>query len=309
MMLSIGQGILKIIFGKTRHYARITHFIGRLKGEYYFEDYDRVYPDGLRLDRFGSRMEYTRMDLNNFLNHQKFYKFAAQFVNGKVVSDIGCGSGYGCKILNEGGANKVFGTDISESAISYARRKFRRYGRFSIQTCTDLKSYADDSFDVTVCSEVLEHIKEYSTEDIALEELRRITKRDGIIILATPNNELLRAHGFFFAELSSLMERHFHSFVIFENALLEVGLQTDCRSLWQERLATGKTGVTVSENIDLSETVLFNPDLKESDNLLKEGIPAGTYKFKNIDINTRLLHNTYSFVVVIINDEKVRTVV
>ena len=311
MMFSIGQGILKIIYSKTAYYnfVKITHFIGRLTRKYYFEDYDRVYPDDLRLDRFGRRMEYTRADRKSFLNHQKFYKFAAQFVNGKVVSDIGCGSGYGCKILNEGGADKVFGTDASKSVISYARRKFGRYGRFSIQTCTDLKSYADDSFDVTVFSEVLEHTKEYAKEDIALEELRRVTKRDGIIILCTPNSELFRVHGFSFAELSSLMERHFHSFVIFESALIDVGLETDSRSMWQERLATGKTGVIISENINLSETVLFNPDLEESDNLLKEGIPAGTYKLKNIDINTRLLHNTLSFVVVIINDEKVRTVV
>jgi len=168
-----------------------------------------------------------------------------------------------------------------------------------------LKSYADDSFDVTVFSEVLEHLKEYSTEYTALEELGRVTKRDGIIILATPNCELLGEHGFYFPELSSLMERHFHSFVIFENALIEAGLNTACdsRRIWQERLATGKTGVIVSENIDLSETVLWNPELEKSDNLLKEGIPAGTYKLKNIDINTRLLHNTHSFVVVVVNDK------
>jgi len=31
------------------------------------------------------------------LNHLKFYRFAAQFVRGKRVGDIGCGSGYGCR--------------------------------------------------------------------------------------------------------------------------------------------------------------------------------------------------------------------
>lgn len=304
-MLSIGQGILGIIYSKTRFqvYLKITHFIGRLTRKYYFEDYDRVYPDGLRFNRLGRRMKYTRDDRNSYLNHQKFYKFAAQFVNGKVVSDIGCGSGHGCKILNESGADKVFGTDVSKSTISYAKLKFGQYARFSIQTCTDLKLYADDSFDVTVCSEVIEHLKEYSKEDITLEELRRVTKRDGIIILCTPNSELLREHGLSFTELSSLMERHFHSFVIFENALIDVGLETDSRSMWQQRLATGKTGVIISENINLSETVFFELDPAKSDNLLKEGIPAGTYKFKNIDINTLLLHNTLSFVVVIINDK------
>lgn len=294
-MISIGKGILNIIYNK------ITHFIGRLTKKYYFEDYLRVYSDNLAFDRFGRRREYTELDRRIFLNHQKVYKFAAQFVNGKVVCDIGCGGGYGCRILKESGANKVFGTDISKSAISYAKLKFGQYAEYSIQTCTDLKLYADDSFDVTVCSEVLEHIKEYSMEDIALEEIGRVTKCNGIIILGTPNSELLGKHGFSFPELSSLVDRHFHSFVIFENALIP--FNPDSRRKWKERIATGKTGVIVSENIDPSETVSPS-NVEESDILLKEGTPVGAYKLKNIDINTRLLHNTHSFIVVIINDEK-----
>lgn len=292
-----------ITIGRYVHiiYNTITHIIGRLTKKYYFEDYGRVYPDNLVFDRFGRKKEYTEAARRNFLNHQKFYKFTAQFVSGKAVCDIGCGSGYGSKILKDSGASAVYGTDISRTSISYAKAKFGQYVEFSIQTCTNLRLYKDDSFDVTVCSEVLEHIKEYSMEDVALKEIRRVTKNNGLIILGTPNSELLGEHGFSFSELSSLVGRHFDSFVIFENALIP--FDYNLRRKWQERLANNKTGVIVSENINLSETVL-PPNVGECDILLKEGIPVGTYKLKDIDINTELLHNTHSFAVVIINDKE-----
>jgi len=112
VMLSIEDAILNLIYNRTTHFI---HFIGRLKAffpdvwrKHYFEDfiedYDRVYPDRLVFNIFGRRREYSRLDRINYLNHQKFYKFAAQFVKGKVVCDIGCGSGHGCEILKKSGA-------------------------------------------------------------------------------------------------------------------------------------------------------------------------------------------------------------
>jgi len=256
---------------------RINHLFDGLRKEYsvndFNEDYVRVYPNGTVFNTFGEVTEYTEVDRRNFLNHQKFYKFAAQFINGKVVCDIGCGSGYGCRILKESGARKVFGCDASKSAISYARIKLGRYARYSIQSCTDLRLYMDDSFDVTICSEVLEHIKEYSTEGVALKEMRRVTKRNGIIILGTPNSELLGEHGFSFSELSSLVDTHFHSFIIFENALID--FRPDSRKNWEVRLASNETGIIVSENINLSETILHPDfDFEESDILSKVSLPT-----------------------------------
>lgn len=296
-MPSIVEGKMKTVYGK------LTHFIGRLTRKYYFEDFVRVYPDGLAFDEFGRKREFSELERRCFLNHQKVYKFASQFVAGKVVCDVGCGSGYGCKVLKESGAVKVCGSDISKSAISYARREFGKCAEYGIQTCTDLKLYADDSFDVTVCSEVIEHVKEYSMEDSALAEIRRVTRRDGIIVLGTPNTEMCGDHGFSFPELLSLIGRHFQSFVIFENALINHGFVPDSVRAWNERQASGKTGVIVSERISFSETVL-PLEVKECDVLLKKGLPAGVYRLKNIDIDTRLLHNTHSFLAVIVNDHK-----
>lgn len=82
-------------------FENFTHFIGRISGRYYFEDYVRVYPDGLAFNRLRKKRKSTKHDLNNYLNHTKFYRFTAQFVNNKKVADVGCGSGYGSKILKE----------------------------------------------------------------------------------------------------------------------------------------------------------------------------------------------------------------
>ena len=61
----------------------LTHLMGKINRKYYFEDYVRVYPAGLTFNYFGKKRSLTKDDLNNFLNHCKFYRFSAQFVSKK----------------------------------------------------------------------------------------------------------------------------------------------------------------------------------------------------------------------------------
>lgn len=52
-----------------------------------------------------------------------------------------------------------------------------------VDICNMKKSYKDDSFDLIICSHVLEHVD----DDIsAMSELRRILKRDGFLLLLVP---------------------------------------------------------------------------------------------------------------------------
>lgn len=273
----------------------IAHLRGRLSGTYYAEDFVRVYPDGTVYDRDGKPGSASQNDINNYLNHRKFYLFVAQFVKGAAVADIGCGSGYGCAMLKDAGASRVCGADLSEQALGYARERYGDRVEFSMQGITDLREFPDSSFGVTISSEVLEHIKEYGKEDQAVKELKRITRPGGLVILGTPNSELLGKHGFSFEEIDSLMKRHFKLYRIFENALLPSGKS---RRLWEERLAAGRTGVIVTEKINLKETVLLSPEPPE----IKRGIEAGVYNFDELKIDTTLLHNTHSWVVIAVKD-------
>lgn len=290
----------QIKLGKVR-FKRLKHFYAKVSKRYFFEDYLRVYPDNLFIDATGRQFRHTDKNwLNNYLNHRKVYVFASQFVKDREVADIGCGSGYGCEILKEAGASAVHGADISRSSIRYARSRYGGIAEFSVQNVANLKEYPDDAFDVVVSSEVLEHIKEYQQEGKAVQELVRITRDKGLIIVATPNSELTGEHGFFYDEMEALLRRYFSRYRLFENALLPFG---EHRALWEKRCAEGRVGVVVSENIDLSETMKISEEPHE----IKQGIPAGTYPFEHLAIDTTRLHNTHSWIVVAINDKTSRT--
>ncbi|GEM_PF-1308371 len=273
----------------------IGHIYAKLAQKYYFEDYVRVYPQGIIFNRYGIKKKAADSDIKNFKNHSKFYSFAAQFVKGKSVVDIGCGSGYGCQILKRAGAKSVYGTDASSSAIQFAKNHFGKYAHFSIQSITDMRKYSSHTFDITISSEVLEHIKEYSMEHQAIKELQRITKLNGLIIIGTPNNEMIADHGFSYTEIYRLMKNNFTDFIIFENALVPFGR---FKVRWEKRLAKGKIGVVISEKINLNETVLPGGVIPQ----IKTGLKPGRYKFKSYSVNTTLLHNTHSWVIIGINN-------
>ena len=276
-------------------FSLVGHFYAKLAKKYYFEDYVRVYPQGIIFNRYGIKRKASASDVKNFKNHSKFYAFAAQFVKGKSVVDIGCGSGYGCQIIKQAGAKSVYGTDASSSAIQFAKVHFGKYARLSVQSITDMKKYPSHTFDITISSEVLEHVKEYNMEHQAIKELQRVTKLNGLIIIGTPNNEMLADHGFSYIEIHRLIKNNFTDFIIFENALVPFGRS---KVRWEKRLAKGKTGVIVSEKINLNETLLPQDVIPQ----IKTGLKPGRYKFKSYSINTTLLHNTHSWVIIGINN-------
>jgi hypothetical protein len=193
-------------------------------------------------------------------------------------------------MLLAAGARSVRGCDVSKSALAFARSQYPgiRFDRLSV---TALDGWADGTFGLTVCSEVLEHVKEYGVEDVAVAELARAT--DGLVVVTTPNTEMWPDHGFSFDEISSLFGRHFARFEVFENAFVPPRSR---RGLWDARVRDGRVGTVISENIRLDEAVL-----PEADPLVKEGEPAGVRMFAGWRVDTRLLHNTHSWVVLATN--------
>lgn len=116
-------------------------------------------------------------------DHIERYRFASQFVKGKTVLDIACGAGYGSKILAQAGALRVDGVDISEDLIVYAKSNYRVSNlRFLIG---DICSYkADVSYDVIVCFETIEHIRDYNK---SLANLYSLLTNDGLFLISSPN--------------------------------------------------------------------------------------------------------------------------
>jgi len=190
----------------------------------------------------------------------------------------------------------VYGSDISKHSIRFAKSRYGGFAEFTVQRITDIKKYPDDFFDITISNEVLEHIKEYEMEEKAINELKRITQNKGLLIIGTPNREMFSEHGFSFDEINTLFQKNFLQFCIFENALVPFG---NAKSLWERRLSEGKVGVIISEFINLSETILpdgVNPGIKR-------GIKAGRFKFATYSIDTTLLHNTHSWIILAVNNK------
>ncbi|TDJ58098.1 MAG: methyltransferase domain-containing protein, partial [Planctomycetota bacterium] len=96
--------------------------------------------------------------------HLARYALAAELAgDGDVVVDASCGLGYGAAILCEGtGVQRVIGIDISRYAVEYAQASYRSQDRISFRLgdATDLGFLDDDSVDMFVSFETLEHLRE-----------------------------------------------------------------------------------------------------------------------------------------------------
>ncbi len=99
--------------------------------------------------------------------------------------DVGCSSGGQSFILEKAGFD-VIGMDRSDNGLKKARVWAKEIGskaRFELGDAVDL-SYKDESFDLVLASEVLEHIDDNKK---AAREIYRITKKGGHIIYTLPN--------------------------------------------------------------------------------------------------------------------------
>ncbi|MFC1924393.1 class I SAM-dependent methyltransferase [Chloroflexota bacterium] len=160
------------------------------------------------------RMVLERKDIACTLkSHIGRYVFAGQFVKGMVVLDIACGVSYGSAYLIDKGAKAVIGGDYSAEAIESGRLHYQKDGIHLLRCDAQQMPFGDDSFDVVVSMETIEHLERY---DDFLKECYRVIKENGIFICSTPNREARIAYKsvyhfreFSAYELRQLIERHF----------------------------------------------------------------------------------------------------
>jgi O-antigen biosynthesis protein len=121
------------------------------------------------------------------IEHVVRYLFASQFVKDKVVLDIACGSGYGSEELFESGAKKVIGVDISEETIKYCQNKYTNKDiEFKVGSVDKIPAL-DNSIDVIVSFETIEHVNENLQKEF-FRESKRVLKKNGALIVSTPNS-------------------------------------------------------------------------------------------------------------------------
>ena len=101
------------------------------------------------------------------------------------VLDAGCGEGETLERLGGLLTGTVTGVDLNPDSVEFAARRIPS-GTFQVGDLTDLP-FEDDSFDLVLCLEVLEHIPDPAP---ALAELSRVCRRD--IVLSVPSEPWFR---------------------------------------------------------------------------------------------------------------------
>ncbi len=114
--------------------------------------------------------------------HTARYVFALPFVTEKKVLDIACGTGYGLGFLKNT-AKSVTGVDVDIEAARQAKGECDSKASVLLGDGTNLP-FADESFEVVTSFETLEHLHQRS---LFLSELKRVLKKDGTLVLSTPN--------------------------------------------------------------------------------------------------------------------------
>lgn len=102
------------------------------------------------------------------------------------ILDAGCGPGLYSIFFGQKG-HKVIGVDLDNKKIETARKISEALGiNTEFLTASILRlPFENESFDIVICSDVIEHIKE---DKKALLELNRVLKGKGILILTTTGN-------------------------------------------------------------------------------------------------------------------------
>lgn len=95
-----------------------------------------------------------------------------------VIADIGCGTGKNVETFNSIGT--AWGVDPSKDAITFCKK--RKLKNLKLGTI-EKTGFKDSSLDIVTILDVLEHIDD---ENRAIKELKRILKKDGMLVLTVP---------------------------------------------------------------------------------------------------------------------------
>jgi ubiquinone/menaquinone biosynthesis C-methylase UbiE len=143
--------------------------------------------------------------------HRCRYWWAAQAASGKDVLDAACGTGYGSLILAEVAARSVTGIDISAEAVNAAKETLGQSGTAVLGDIAELP-FEDDSFDLVVCLETVEHVADAAA---VVAEFRRVLRDDGVLLVSSPNPGVYpegnehHVHEYSPEELTKLLEASF----------------------------------------------------------------------------------------------------
>jgi SAM-dependent methyltransferase len=201
--------------------------------------------------------------------HQLRYRLAAPLAAGRDVLDAGCGSGWGTALLAEAGAASVAGLDADEQAVESARRRTDGLAAEVQRGELAALPFDDASFDLVLCFDTIDRVAD---PDAALEELRRVLRADGTLLISASRRAsndrggvhksipggLERALRDRFANVRVQRQRTFLGSAVADDAKFEIGdgttdLGIEVRKLGVERPGGEQHTLAVAGDAELPE--------------------------------------------------------
>lgn len=155
------------------------------------------------------------------------YNFVSKYLKDRLVLDLGCGPRKEAYIFSEN-SQRVIASDISVKAVLYAKKHFLRRNLSYIAMDACEIAFKDNSFDVVVSLEVIEHLLDYHK---FLKEVKRIIKPQGLCIFSTPHKRpigvnpkdaVINPHHlkeFMLDEFKDILHKYFSNVEIFGQSL------------------------------------------------------------------------------------------
>lgn len=170
------------------------------------------------------------------VEHMQRYKSIIKLVKEKKVIDIACGEGYGTAMLAET-ASEIMGIDIDADTIGRAQEKYNRENLCYKIGSVEKIPVADNSVDLIVSFETIEHVTE-ELQHAFLKECARVLKSSGMLIMSTPNKEIYsdqynyvneyHVHEFYHDEYLQFLKQKFKFVELYNQAFQVVSLLSDC---------------------------------------------------------------------------------
>nr|WP_281719433.1 class I SAM-dependent methyltransferase [Nitrosomonas nitrosa] len=106
-------------------------------------------------------------------------------ISTQSLLDLGCGTGFNYAYAKDKlGSAKVFGVDISETAVAYAKRIYSTDSFLQGDVCSENLDCGIGSWDRVICCEVIEHV---DRPEALLETIDKHLCPSGVAFISTPN--------------------------------------------------------------------------------------------------------------------------
>jgi 2-polyprenyl-3-methyl-5-hydroxy-6-metoxy-1,4-benzoquinol methylase len=140
----------------------------------------------------------------------RFYVcYQLQKIQNKDVLDIGAGVGNILSFIDN--SNRKSAIDLSEIDLKVCEEN----GLAKTFLCNAISTpFSDKSFDIVICCNVFEVLKQTNELDALVKEIKRLLRDDGQVWITTPNNAYYKTIKLSYDELNAVLKKYFTSYSI-----------------------------------------------------------------------------------------------